>query len=92
MKILPKEIPDVPEWHKELSVIKKIQLNGLILENSLTQLHNPKKKRRFKTRILSHMKGYLLMRYFSNLLIFSQVKKKNLTIYKKPKVFSPHIN
>nr|MBP6056509.1 ATP-dependent DNA helicase RecG [Candidatus Fonsibacter sp.] len=81
---ITKEIPDVPEWHRD-SVIKNNKWPNF--KDSLTQLHNPKKKEDLDKNSLAYER-ISFDEIFSNLLIFSQIKKKNLTIYKKPKVFS----
>lgn len=79
-----KEIPDVPEWHRDY-IIKNN--NWLSFKNSLVQLHNPKKIEDLDKNSLAYER-VSFDEIFSNLLIFAQIKKKNANVYKKPKIFS----
>ena len=81
---IAKNIPDVPEWHRDI-VIKNNKWSNF--KDSLIQLHNPKKLEDLNKNSLAYER-ISFDEIFSNLLIFSQIKKKNLTIYKKPKLFS----
>ena len=79
-----KEIPDVPEWHRE-HIIKNNK--WFSFKDSLIQLHNPKKIEDLDKNSLTYER-ISFDEIFSNLLIFAQIKKKIATIYKKPKLFS----
>ena len=79
-----KEIPDVPEWHRD-HIIKNNK--WFSFKDSLIQLHNPKKIEDLDKNSLSYER-ISFDEIFSNLLIFAQIKKKIATIYKKPKLFS----
>ena len=79
-----KEIPDVPEWHRD-HIIKNN--TWFSFKESLIQLHNPKKIEDLDKNSLTYER-ISFDEIFSNLLIFAQIKKKNATIYKKPKLFS----
>jgi len=79
-----KEIPDVPEWHRDY-IIKNNK--WFSFKDSLIQLHNPKKIEDLDKNSLTYER-ISFDEIFSNLLIFSQIKKKIATIYKKPKLFS----
>jgi ATP-dependent DNA helicase RecG len=79
-----KEIPDVPEWHRD-HIIKNNK--WFSFKDSLIQLHNPKKIEDLDKNSLTYER-ISFDEIFSNLLIFAQIKKKNATIYKKPKLFS----
>ena len=79
-----KEIPDVPEWHRD-HIIKNNK--WFSFKESLIQLHNPKKIEDLDKNSLTYER-ISFDEIFSNLLIFAQIKKKNATIYKKPKLFS----
>ena len=79
-----KEIPDVPEWHRE-HIIKNNK--WFSFKDSLIQLHNPKKIEDLDKNSLTYER-ISFDEIFSNLLIFAQIKKKIATIYKKPKIFS----
>ena len=79
-----KEIPDVPEWHRE-NIIKNNK--WFSFKDSLIQLHNPKKIEDLDKNSLTYER-ISFDEIFSNLLIFAQIKKKIATIYKKPKLFS----
>ena len=79
-----KEIPDVPEWHRD-HIIKNNK--WFSFKDSLIQLHNPKKIEDLDKNSLTYER-ISFDEIFSNLLIFSQIKKKIATIYKKPKLFS----
>ena len=81
---ITKNIPDVPEWHRDIVVQNN---NWSSFKDSLIQLHNPKKIEDINKNSLAYER-ISFDEIFSNLLIFSQIKKKNLSIYKKPKVFS----
>ena len=79
-----KEIPDVPEWHRD-HIIKNNK--WFSFKDSLIQLHNPKKIEDLDKNSLTYER-ISFDEIFSNLLIFAQIKKKIATIYKKPKIFS----
>ena len=79
-----KEIPDVPEWHRD-HIIKNNK--WFSFKESLIQLHNPKKIEDLDKNSLTYER-ISFDEIFSNLLIFAQIKKKIATIYKKPKLFS----
>ncbi|MEY3170181.1 MAG: hypothetical protein RL765_226 [Pseudomonadota bacterium] len=79
-----KEIPDVPEWHRD-NIIKNNK--WFSFKDSLIQLHNPKKIEDLDKNSLTYER-ISFDEIFSNLLIFAQIKKKIATIYKKPKLFS----
>ena len=79
-----KEIPDVPEWHRD-HIIKNHK--WFSFRDSLIQLHNPKKIEDLDKNSLTYER-ISFDEIFSNLLIFAQIKKKIATIYKKPKLFS----
>ena len=79
-----KDIPDVPEWHRD-HIIKNN--NWLSFKHSLVQLHNPKKIEDLDKNSLAYER-ISFDEIFSNLLIFAQIKKKNANVYKKPKIFS----
>ena len=79
-----KEIPDVPEWHRD-HIIKNNK--WFSFKESLIQLHNPKKIEDLDKNSLTYER-ISFDEVFSNLLIFAQIKKKIATIYKKPKLFS----
>jgi len=79
-----KEIPDVPEWHRD-HIIKNNK--WFSFKESLIQLHNPKKIEDLDENSLTYER-ISFDEIFSNLLIFAQIKKKIATIYKKPKLFS----
>ena len=79
-----KEIPDVPEWHRD-HIIKNNK--WFSFKDSLIQLHNPKKIEDLDKNSLTYER-ISFDEIFSNLLIFAQIKKKIATIYKKPKLFS----
>jgi ATP-dependent DNA helicase RecG len=79
-----KEIPDVPEWHRD-HIIKNNK--WFSFKDSLIQLHNPKKIEDLNKNSLTYER-ISFDEIFSNLLIFAQIKKKIATIYKKPKLFS----
>ena len=81
---ITKNIPDVPEWHRDIVMQNN---NWSSFKDSLIQLHNPKKIEDINKNSLAYER-ISFDEIFSNLLIFSQIKKKNLSIYKKPKVFS----
>ncbi|MFN5132560.1 MAG: ATP-dependent DNA helicase RecG [Candidatus Fonsibacter sp.] len=79
-----KDIPDVPEWHRD-HIIK--DNNWLSFKHSLVQLHNPKKIEDLDKNSLAYER-ISFDEIFSNLLIFAQIKKKIANVYKKPKIFS----
>ena len=79
-----KEIPDVPEWHRD-HIIKNNK--WFSFKESLIQLHNPKKIEDLDKNSLTYER-ISFDEIFSNLLIFALIKKKIATIYKKPKLFS----
>lgn len=79
-----KDIPDVSEWHRDIIIQENKWSN---FKDSLIQLHNPKKLEELNKNSLAYER-ISFDEIFSNLLIFSQIKKKNLTIYKKPKFFT----
>jgi ATP-dependent DNA helicase RecG len=79
-----KEIPDVPEWHRD-HIIKNNK--WFSFKDSLIQLHNPTKIEDLDKNSLTYER-ISFDEIFSNLLIFAQIKKKIATIYKKPKLFS----
>lgn len=79
-----KDIPDVPEWHRD-HIIKNN--NWLSFKHSLVQLHNPKKIDDLDKNSLAYER-ISFDEIFSNLLIFAQIKKKIANVYKKPKIFS----
>ena len=79
-----KDIPDVPEWHRD-HIIKNNK--WFSFKESLIQLHNPKKIEDLDKNSLTYER-ISFDEIFSNLLIFAQIKKKIATIYKKPKLFS----
>lgn len=79
-----KDIPDVPEWHRN-HIIKNN--NWLSFKHSLVQLHNPKKIEDLDKNSLAYER-ISFDEIFSNLLIFAQIKKKIANVYKKPKIFS----
>lgn len=79
-----KDIPDVPEWHRD-HIIKNN--NWLSFKHSLVQLHNPKKIEDLDKNSLAYER-ISFDEIFSNLLIFAQIKKKIANVYKKPKIFS----
>lgn len=79
-----KDIPDVPEWHRD-HIIKNN--NWLSFKHSLVQLHNPKKIEDLDKNSLAYER-ISFDEIFSNLLIFAQIKKKISNVYKKPKIFS----
>ena len=81
---IAKQIPDVPEWHRDF-VIKNNKWSSF--KDSLMQLHNPKSLDDLNKNSLAYER-ISFDEIFSNLLVFSQIKKKNLTVYKKPKSFS----
>jgi ATP-dependent DNA helicase RecG len=81
---IAKQIPDVPEWHRDF-VIKNNKWSSF--KDSLIQLHNPKSLEDLNKNSLAYER-ISFDEIFSNLLVFSQIKKKNLTVYKKPKSFS----
>ena len=81
---ITKQIPDVPEWHRDI-IIKNNRWASF--KDSLIQLHNPKKIEDLNKNSLAYER-ISFDEIFSNLLIFSLIKKKNLTIYKEPKSFS----
>ncbi len=80
-----KEIPDVPEWHRDY-IIKNN--NWLSFKNSLVQLHNPKKIEDLDKNSLAYER-VSFDEIFSNLLIFAQIKKKMLMFTKNQKFFLP---
>lgn len=82
-----KDIPDVPEWHRD-HIIKNN--NWLSFKHSLVQLHNPKKIEDLDKNSLAYER-ISFDEIFSNLLIFAQIKKKIANVYKKPKIFSPDL-
>lgn len=79
-----KDIPDVPEWHRD-HIIKNN--NWLSFKHSLVQLHNPKKIEDLDKNSLAYER-ISFDEIFSNLLIFAKIKKKIANVYKKPKIFS----
>jgi ATP-dependent DNA helicase RecG len=79
-----KDIPDVPEWHRD-HIIKNN--NWLSFKHSLVQLHNPKKIEDLDKNSLAYER-ISFDEIFANLLIFAQIKKKIANVYKKPKIFS----
>jgi ATP-dependent DNA helicase RecG len=79
-----KDIPDIPEWHRD-HIIKNN--NWLSFKHSLVQLHNPKKIEDLDKNSLAYER-ISFDEIFSNLLIFAQIKKKIANVYKKPKIFS----
>ncbi|MFZ9306879.1 MAG: ATP-dependent DNA helicase RecG [Candidatus Fonsibacter ubiquis] len=79
-----KEIPDVPEWHRD-HIIKNNK--WFSFKESLIQLHNPKKIEDLDKNSLTYER-ISFDEIFSNLLIFAQIKKKIANVYKKPKIFS----
>ena len=79
-----KDIPDVPEWHRD-HIIKNN--NWLSFKHSLVQLHNPKKIEDLDKNSLAYER-ISFEKIFSNLLIFAKIKKKIANVYKKPKIFS----
>ena len=79
-----KDIPDVPEWHRD-HIIKNN--NWLSFKHSLVQLHNPKKIEDLGKNSLAYER-ISFDEIFANLLIFAQIKKKIANVYKKPKIFS----
>jgi ATP-dependent DNA helicase RecG len=81
---ITKQIPDVPEWHRDI-IIKNNKWASF--KDSLIQLHNPKKIEDLNKNSLAYER-ISFDEIFSNLLIFSLIKKKNLMIYKEPKSFS----
>ncbi|MBT4698967.1 MAG: DEAD/DEAH box helicase, partial [Alphaproteobacteria bacterium] len=81
---ITKDIPDVPEWHRDI-IIKNNKWSSF--KDSLIQLHNPKKIEDLDKNSLAYER-ISFDEIFTNLLIFSQIKKKNSTIYKNPKLFS----
>jgi ATP-dependent DNA helicase RecG len=81
---ITKQIPDVPEWHRDI-IIKNNKWSSF--KDSLIQLHSPKKIEDLNKNSLAYER-ISFDEIFSNLLIFSLIKKKNLTIYKEPKFFS----
>ena len=77
---------DIQQMVKEIeNIIKNNKWSSF--KDSLIQLHNPKKIEDLDKNSLAYER-ISFDEIFSNLLIFSQIKKKNLTIYKKPKLFS----
>jgi ATP-dependent DNA helicase RecG len=74
-----KDIPDVPEWHRD-HIIKNN--NWLSFKHSLVQLHNPKKIEDLDKNSLAYER-ISFDEIFSNLLIFAQIKKKIANVYKK---------
>ena len=81
---ITKNLPDIKEWHRD-SIIKNNKWPSF--KDSLINLHNPKKVEDLYKNSSSYER-ISFDEIFSNLLIFSQIKKKNSTIYKKPKIFS----
>ncbi len=81
---ITKQIPDVPELHRDI-IIKNNKWASF--KDSLIQLHSPKKIEDLNKNSLAYER-ISFDEIFSNLLIFSLIKKKNLTIYKEPKFFS----
>mgnify|MGYP003341855472 FL=1 len=81
---ITKQIPDIPEWHRDI-VIKNNKWASF--KNSLIQLHNPKKLEDLNKNSLAYER-ISFDEIFSNLLIFSLIKKKNVSIFKVPKLFS----
>ena len=81
---ITKQIPDVPEWHRDIIIRNN---KWASFKDSLVQLHNPKKIEDLNKNSLAYER-ISFDEIFSNLLIFSLIKKKNLTIYKEPKSFS----
>ena len=78
------EIPDIEEWHRDIFIKKN---KWLSFKDSLIQLHNPKKIEDLDKNSLAYER-ISFDEIFSNLLIFSQIKKKNLAIHKDAKIFS----
>ena len=81
---ITKQILDVPEWHRDIIIRNN---KWASFKDSLIQLHNPKKIEDLNKNSLAYER-ISFDEIFSNLLIFSLIKKKNLTIYKEPKFFS----
>jgi ATP-dependent DNA helicase RecG len=81
---ITKQIPDVPEWHRDI-IIKNNKWASF--KDSLIQLHSPKKIEDLNKNSLAYER-ISFDEIFSNLLIFSLIKKKNLSVYKEPKFFS----
>jgi len=81
---ITKQIPDVPEWHRDIIIRNN---KWASFKDSLIQLHNPKKIEDLNKNSLAYER-ISFDEIFSNLLIFSLIKKKNLTIYKEQKSFS----
>jgi ATP-dependent DNA helicase RecG len=81
---ITKQIPDVPEWHRDI-IIKNNKWASF--KDSLIQLHSPKKIEDLNKNSPAYER-ISFDEIFSNLLIFSLIKKKNLLIYKEPKFFT----
>ena len=80
-------IPDIDEWHRDELIKKSKWLN---FKESLIDLHLPKNVE----QLSKNSKAYERISFdeiFSNLLIFTQIKKKNSSIYKKPKNFTDNL-
>ena len=80
---ITKEIPDVDEWHR-FELIKNH--NWPSFKSALVQLHQPKSIDDLNKNSLNYER-ISFDEIFSNLLIFSQIRKKNLSVYKQPKKF-----
>ena len=81
---ITKQIPDVPEWHRDIILNNNKWAN---FKDSLIQLHSPKKIEDLNKNSPAYER-ISFDEIFSNLLIFSLIKKKNLLIYKEPKFFT----
>jgi ATP-dependent DNA helicase RecG len=81
---ITKQIPDVPEWHRDIIINNNKWAN---FKDSLIQLHSPKKIEDLNKNSPAYER-ISFDEIFSNLLIFSLIKKKNLLIYKEPKFFT----
>jgi ATP-dependent DNA helicase RecG len=81
---ITKDIPDVPEWHRDF-IIKNNKWTSF--KDSLIQLHNPKKKEDLDKNSLAYER-ISFDEIFSNLLIFSQIKKKKTYLFIKNQKYS----
>ena len=85
---ITKNIPDVPEWHRDI-VIQNNDWSSF--KDSLIQLHNPKKIEDINKNSLAYER-ISFDEIFSNLLIFSQIKKKTYLFIKNLKFSLRNIN
>ena len=85
---ITKNLPDIKEWHRD-SIIKNNKWPSF--KDSLINLHNPKKVEDLYKNSSSYER-ISFDEIFSNLLIFSQIKKKIQQFIKSQKFFLQKIN